>query len=188
MILKRTFIAFSFVAVSAIAAALTPAHAQSNALSKSELALFWNACHETTSDPDASIGFCLEIIRRGYETPENLSVAFENLAYQFLRKKDVKSAIESYTDAIKWNPKNARPWTRRGSQFHSQKEFKRAIEDHTKAIELDRNEKDVWYNRGIAYLEIGENERAIADFREALRVNPQDEDARTRLKQLGASP
>jgi tetratricopeptide (TPR) repeat protein len=65
---------------------------------------------------------------------------------------------------------------------------KRAIEDHTKAIELDRNEKDVWYNRGIAYLEIGENERAIADFREALRVNPQDEDARTRLKQLGASP
>jgi tetratricopeptide (TPR) repeat protein len=176
-----------FVAVSAIAGAPTPANAQSNALSKAELKLNWAACIDTTDEPDLCIAACLRIIRRGYEEVENLSIAYENLAHQLLRKNDIDGAISAYSEAIRVNPKNAQAWTNRGARFRSKKEYKRAIDDHTRAIELDRNHKDAWFNRGYVYQEIGDRDKAIADYRQALRVNPNDEDARAQLKQLGAS-
>lgn len=140
-----------------------------------------------SDQPDLNIAACLRIIRQGYETPENLSIAYQNWASHYTRKNDVQNAIHGYSEAIRVNPKNAQAWTDRGVQFRIKKEFKRAIEDHTRAIELDRNHKDAWFNRGNVYLEIGEKERAIADYRQALKINPRDEDARANLKHLGAS-
>ncbi len=186
VISARTVIAFLFAAAS-IAVAPAPAHAQSNTYSNAQKKLDWAACIDTTDDPDLCIAACLRIIRQGYETPENLSIAYENLAHQLLRKNDIDGAIAAYSEAISVNPKNAQAWTNRGARFRSKKEYKRAIEDHTRAIELDRNHKDAWFNRGYVYQEIGEKDKAIADYRQALKVNPNDEDARAQLKQLGAS-
>lgn len=61
----------------------------------------------------------------------------------------------------------------------------KAITAFERALALDPKAPSVNYNLGLIYKQRGEMEKAAAHFWRALDVDPSDDDARTRLHQLG---
>jgi tetratricopeptide (TPR) repeat protein len=165
--------------IAACFAAAAPASAQ--------LSPDWQACSGQDGSADDNIAACTRLIRSGSETGNNLSIAYSNRGHNYLRKRDVESAIQDFDEAIRFNAGNAQAWTNRGEAYQRKKDYRKAISDHTEAIRLDPNHQDAWFNRGIAHHNSGDTQRAISDYRQALRVNPNDSDARRELKSLGVN-
>lgn len=76
-------------------------------------------------------------------------------------------AIDSYSEAIKINPKFVKAYNNRGIAYTWKKEFYPAIADFTKAIELDPKNGKAYHNRAIVYSYLGENNKARQDIHKA---------------------
>jgi tetratricopeptide (TPR) repeat protein len=109
-------------------------------------------------------------------------VPYEVLAKKYVeygleKEKEGKAeaAIEYYSKAIKYDPKNGDAVQFRGHLYLSRGEFKLAIADFSKAIELDPKRWDSWAMRGLAYGELGEQDKAVADYGQAIKLAPKEE-------------
>jgi murein DD-endopeptidase MepM/ murein hydrolase activator NlpD len=80
--------------------------------------------------------------------------------------------IADSTEAIRLDPKDARPFNKRGLAYLDKADDDRAIADFSEAIRLDPKDAQPFNNRGLAYLDKAEYDHAIADFTEAIRLDP----------------
>jgi len=96
-----------------------------------------------------------------------------------------KEAIDSYTEAIKLNPKDAQAYANRGVAYaHLKqyeraiyahlKQYERAIEDFNEAINITPKDAMAYNNRGLAYAYLKEYNKAIEDYNKAIKINPKD--------------
>ena len=105
---------------------------------------------------------------------------------------EYKSAIEIYTDGIKWHPKDARMYRHRGHRYITLRCFDDAIRDFEKATKFIQGKPDeiepdglpnakniptgtlqsnIWYHLGLAYYLGGDFNSALRAYKEAQKVS-----------------
>ena len=88
---------------------------------------------------------------------------------------DHRRALADYTEALKWDPENARAYYHnRGQVRFAIGEYDQAAEDFSLSLDSDKGEGDAYYNRGDAFYNRGQvhfvikrYELATADFESA---------------------
>ncbi len=96
------------------------------------------------------------------------------------------ASIKAFTDALKFMPyKEAEILPVLGmSQLNSGK-YQDAITTLTKAIEIGAGTDNTYYHRGLSYFGTGDKANATADFNKALDINPQNQQVRAKMGELG---
>jgi lipoprotein NlpI len=91
--------------------------------------------------------------------------------------ENADKAINSYSQAIKLNPKFAKAYNNRGIAYVGKSQYDLAIADFNKAIELDQKNGKVYNNRAVAYWYKGEKDKAAQDVQKAkslgIKINPE---------------
>ena len=132
-----------------------------------------------------SIQKAIDKIRSQMEVPsgESKKELRAELAFQqgnvLMMLGQVDRAIETYSHAIKLNPKNTYAYNNRGAAYESKNSFDCAIADYTKAIQLNPNYADAYFNRGVGYGEKGDYDCAIVDYTKAIQLKPDFAEAYT---------
>jgi tetratricopeptide (TPR) repeat protein len=100
-----------------------------------------------------------------------------------------KRAIADFNAVLRLTPKSADAFVARGVVYHLDLgQRRRAIADYTRALKINPKHGGALINRGRAYQELRLKRRAIRDFRRVLKLYPKAEEARRRLRALGATP
>ena len=73
-------------------------------------------------------------------------------------------AIESFDEAIRLDPNDAKAWNSKGNALNSQGKYDEAIESFEEAIRLDPNDAVAWYNKGNALNSQGKYDEAIRAY------------------------
>lgn len=114
----------------------------------------------------------------------NLRIArYERLGLKEYKNGNYKQAIEYFSKAIEYNPKDASLYNNRGLAYYNLQQYDKAIADYTKAIEIRPDFADAYYNRGLAYFKKGSSynleprRKAISDFTKAIELRPDFVDA-----------
>eukprot|EP00897_Mesotaenium_endlicherianum_P005617 jgi/Mesen1/5083/ME000252S04198 len=95
---------------------------------------------------------------RSEELKKEANKAFQD--HKFLR------AVELYSEALEFNPKNAVLWANRAIAHTKLEEYASAVEDASKAIELNPSYVKGYYRRGSAYSAMAKLKDALKDFRQ----------------------
>ncbi|NEQ99737.1 MAG: CHAT domain-containing protein [Cyanothece sp. SIO2G6] len=83
-----------------------------------------------------------------------------------------EEAIESYDQALHYEPNYASAWTGRGSVLHNLGHYEEAALHHEQALQDDPNIFSAWYGHGIALGQLANYEAAISDYEQALQLKP----------------
>jgi len=84
----------------------------------------------------------------------------------------LEQAIADFTQAIKFDPDNARFNMERGNVYANKGDYELAIADFNQAIRLDPNYAPAYNNRGILHSSRNNLDEAIADYDQAIRLDP----------------
>jgi tetratricopeptide (TPR) repeat protein len=93
------------------------------------------------------------------------AVVFHNNGY-------IQKAYDSYTQAIRLNPKSVRALIGRGSVLKIMKKYDSAIRDLSQAIKIDPVNTYAYFGRSACYLRLKQYNKAIADCKKILTINP----------------
>ena len=85
-------------------------------------------------------------------------------------KKDYKSSIKLFTQALKNDRKFALVYSSRGTAYLKLKKFKQAISDFSRAIRLNPKYARAYHLRGLAYEKTGDFAPAFRDFDQAIEI------------------
>jgi len=88
-----------------------------------------------------------------------------------------EEAIQDYTKAIRYAPRDPVPYASRGYVYQKMGKHDEAIADYTKAIELDPTDGELYLIRGVAYSLKGLQDEAIRDYSKAIAIDPGNGDA-----------
>ena len=83
-------------------------------------------------------------------------------------------AMADYSKAIEIDPRFAKAYFYRGSEYTNQAKYDEAISDFNKAVDLDPNDAAAIRFRGLAFFVSGQNDSAIADLDKAVALKPDD--------------
>jgi tetratricopeptide (TPR) repeat protein len=105
--------------------------------------------------------------------PENYMAQklFDEGAAAYL-KKDYKTSIKIFTQALKHDRKSSLVFSSRGTAYLKLNKFKKAISDLARAIRLNPKYARAYHLRGLAYEMRGEYALAFRDFDQALEIDP----------------
>jgi tetratricopeptide (TPR) repeat protein len=130
----------------------------------------WNKCK--SADPDSRITGCTALIQAGQDTPDHLSVIYDNRGAAYNSKGDRDRAIQDLSEAIRLSPNHAYIYHNRGIVYYEKEDYDRTIQDFNEAISLNPYDASFHYFRGDAYDHKGDFDLAILDHNEAIRLNP----------------
>lgn len=91
--------------------------------------------------------------------------------------KKYPAAVESYDNALKINPENARTFFKRGRVKQAMKAHKDAIKDYDQALKINSSVADAYFNRAYCKERTGDISGAISDCTKGLEINPRSLDA-----------
>ena len=129
-------------------------------------------------DVKRSIRYWQEQIELASEDKREKETAHHNCGVAYHAIKDVKNAIEQYSEAIDRNPDFVEAYNNRGLANISLGRHENAFIDFDQAIRLKPDFADAYNNRGnTKSYYLGQYQDAIADYNEALRLKPDDADA-----------
>ena len=114
-----------------------------------------------------------------YDTP---SIALYNLAWAYYSKKDYKTALLKYQDALNVDPRtNLRPQIEKnvGIIYSDQDNSAEAVRHFKKSIELDPSLVDAHFLLGQNYLKIKDNRNAKKEFQTVIKLSPESYYGRT---------
>jgi lipoprotein NlpI len=142
-------------------------------VANAELAPEWRTCTGKIGlDWDEQIRSCTALIQSDRETLQDRLTAYSNRAMAYNVKGDRDRAIADYSEAIRLDPKYARPYNGRGNAYRAKGDLDRAIADYDEAIRLDPKYAAAYNDRGGAYQAKGDLDRAIVYYNEAIRLDP----------------
>lgn len=113
----------------------------------------------------------LHYFDRWVQAKAQFNVAF-NRGISAAQARDWQTAAEAFSEAIRLDPNDARPYRHRGAAYLHQAEYDQALADLDEALRLAPDDAHAVYNRGVAYVQKNDLDRALADFGEAIRLNP----------------
>ena len=87
-------------------------------------------------------------------------------------KKDYKTSIKVFTQALKYDRKSALVYSSRGTAYLKLNKFKKAISDLARAIRLNPKNARAYHLRGLAHEKMGHFALAFRDFDQALEIDP----------------
>jgi tetratricopeptide (TPR) repeat protein len=88
---------------------------------------------------------------------------------------DDKTAINTFSEAIKRDGNSAEAYYRRGISKYRRGDRQGAVADYGEAIKLNPDYTNAYYNRAsIRLFDLNDYKGAVADYTEALRLNPND--------------
>ena len=126
---------------------------------------------------DIAIAACTRAINSGRFRGRNLAFLYNNRCVEYNHKGEHDRAIADCTEAIRFDPKDAKSYSNRGDAWRAKGDIDRAIADYTEAIRADAKDSCIpcaYLKRGGAWMAKGDNDRAIADYSEAIRLKPKD--------------
>lgn len=91
--------------------------------------------------------------------------------------RDLKGAVESYSQAVEIDPKFAAAFHFRGKANAGLGDLKGGISDHTKAIRIEPKFVDALMDRGILLYSSGNFDGAVSDFSRIVKLNKKDANA-----------
>jgi len=89
-------------------------------------------------------------------------------------KKEYDLAIQSYSEAIRINPKYGKAYEFRGGCYLTQKKYKEAVDDYKAAINIDPANSSLHYYLGMAHYQLRKFELAIENFNQSIKLNYPD--------------
>ncbi|KAJ3194573.1 NADH dehydrogenase [ubiquinone] flavoprotein 1, mitochondrial [Irineochytrium annulatum] len=90
-------------------------------------------------------------------------------------------AIDLYTEAISFDPKNPALYSNRAFAYIRSEFYGAAITDAEAAIALDPKYVKAYYRRAVGHMAMGKLKDAVKDFKAVVKVAPSDADARVKL-------
>ena len=100
----------------------------------------------------------------GFIRQQNAGYEAITSGYSYLDDEDYQGAIESFSQALAFNPPLVGVYNDRGIAYHKQGDYHRAIQDYTRAIDLNPDYAAAYCNRGEAWLHLDEWDKAKADL------------------------
>jgi len=88
------------------------------------------------------------------------------------KKGDLESALNDFTDAIKFDPENSTAYSNRGRTWLKKGEVDKAIADFGEAISLSPKYAMAYYRRCLCWREKGETDIGMKDYKEAITLDP----------------
>ena len=92
---------------------------------------------------------------------------------QFAQKKKHKLAVDSYSKAIKINPKYAGAYVNRGASHATLDNHQQAIDDYNKAVKIDPKNAFAYNNSGNSYAKLYNYQKSIDNYGEAVKIDPE---------------
>jgi tetratricopeptide (TPR) repeat protein len=90
------------------------------------------------------------------------------------RKKDVRAAIDAYSNAVTINPQYYEAYLQRGKAYANLRKMEQAIADYSTAIGIDPKVTAGYILRGELYARMGYREQAIEDYTTAISIDPKN--------------
>lgn len=110
--------------------------------------------------------------------------AFEDAVHKY-NLRDIKSAAESFRDAVRIDPEFIEAYIVMGEMFQSAERYEEAVEAYQKAIDINPDfYPGVLYQYAESTLAIGKYEEAGIKLRKFLEYDPMPENARQRAENL----
>ena len=127
---------------------------------------------EDRSTPDAQITGCSALIDSGDETPQVLTIAYNNRGNAYTAKGAYDLAIKDYDRAVELNPNYAKAFNNRAVVYEKTGELDKAIEDFGQAAKVDPNYARPFAHRAAIHAGKHEYDLAVRDYDEAIRLAP----------------
>ncbi|XP_015792777.1 small glutamine-rich tetratricopeptide repeat-containing protein beta [Tetranychus urticae] len=99
-----------------------------------------------------------------------------------MKVEQYKDALDSYTKAIKLDPKNAVFYCNRAAAYSKLNQHTFAIEDCRRAIEIDPNYSKAYGRMGLAYANLNNHHLARENYKKALELDPNNDSYASNLK------
>ncbi|XP_076463228.1 small glutamine-rich tetratricopeptide repeat-containing protein beta-like [Babylonia areolata] len=117
-------------------------------------------------------------------TPEEREEAekLKNRGNEFMKSEKFSDALESYTQAIKRDGKNAVYYCNRAAAYSKLNKHQQAIEDCTRALAIDTSYSKAYGRMGIAYTALNDHEQARECYRKALELDPDNQSYQNNLE------
>ncbi|MEM7181579.1 MAG: (p)ppGpp synthetase [Spirochaetota bacterium] len=81
-------------------------------------------------------------------------------------------ALEDFSHAIGFNPKNFRAYNNRGIAYRTLQEFSKALEDYNHSLSLNQFQTEGYYNRALVYFDMCDYPKSLADCEYVLASKP----------------
>lgn len=81
--------------------------------------------------------------------------------------------IESLTQVIEQNPRDANAYNLRGTAYGQIGDYQKAMDDFNTALKVNPDFPQAYANRALVFVRIEKYNRALADYDRALQINPQ---------------
>ena len=104
---------------------------------------------------------------------ENSETYYLNIAYNLLREKKNKEAIEFLDKAIVLNSLNPNSYYSRWYAYNELKQYQKAIENYSKAINLNPQNAYLYGVRAESYQMLSQDQKVIEDCTKAIILDPQ---------------
>ena len=101
---------------------------------------------------------------------KELTNAYMQRAYTYIRLKDYTNAVTDYTEVIEQNPKNSFAYLSRGSAYNKMKKFNKALTDFNKILETNPKDQEAYNNRGWAKKGLGDKTGACKDWKKSKKL------------------
>jgi tetratricopeptide (TPR) repeat protein len=97
-------------------------------------------CDHPLADPGQAIPACTRLINRD-PTGSQSAGWYNNRGIGWLKKGDIKHAIEDFTEALNRNPDFFDVFENRGIAYHMNEDYNSAIDDFNRALWIDKTGK-----------------------------------------------
>lgn len=117
-------------------------------------------------------------------TPQEREEAerLKNKGNEFMKAEKFSDALESYTQAIKKDGKNAVYFCNRAAAYSKLNKHQQAIEDCNRALGIDPSYSKAYGRMGIAFTALNDHESARECYRKALELDPDNQSYQNNLE------
>lgn len=117
-------------------------------------------------------------------TPEQKEAAekLKNKGNEFMKSEKYADALESYSQAIKLDPKNAVYFCNRAAAYSKLNKHQLAIEDCSRALTIDPSYSKAYGRMGIAYTALEDHQSGYECYRKALELDPDNQSYQNNLE------
>ena len=91
-------------------------------------------------------------------------------AQKFYDSGEYQKAIDSYTEAIRFDPEYEKAYYNRGDAYYDLGQYEKAVKEFTEAIRVDPRCAFAYASRSNAYERLGQHDKADADRRRYLEL------------------
>lgn len=123
----------------------------------------------------------ISLLNQSIRLQPNQPDAHFNLGVAHQAKRDPKKAIESYENALHYNPTYFEALINLGDLLQQIGDFQASIKAYRSALSINKNNSNLHNNLGTALKETGEINAAIESYKSALRLDSNHQDSHYNL-------